>query len=151
MKVRAPSVQIASATGVLVAVLLLGEGRPLVGQQSAKEAALTPQEQQGQMYFFQKCSICHLPPLVGSTQAARLPFGPLLYGYMDNARNETRVRQVIRNGGAQMPGFQYDLQAADIEAIVAYMKSSMMKPPPEWFTKAEARGPGTGRGGGPVD
>src|SRR3990172_9486275 len=83
MKVRAPSVQIASATGVLVAVLLLGEGRPLVGQQSAKEAALTPQEQQGQMYFFQKCSICHLPPLVGSTQAVRLPFAPLLYAYID--------------------------------------------------------------------
>ena len=151
MKVRSPSVQMASAMGILV-VLLLVQGRPLAAQQPSKEPALSAQEKQGEMHFFQRCSICHLPPLVGPGQSARLPFGPLLYGFMDNARNETRVRQVIRNGGAQMPGFQYGLQPAEIEDIVAYLKSSAMKVPPAWFTKAQTVAPGAGRGGaGPVD
>jgi len=137
--------------GLLVVLLLLG-GPSLAAQQASKEAALSPQEKQGEMHFFQKCSICHLPPLVGPGQSARLPFGPLLYGFMDNARNETRVRQVIRNGGAQMPGFQYGLQPAEIEDVVAYLKSSAMKTPPAWFAKAQTVAPGAGRGGGtPVD
>ena len=151
MKIRTPSAQRASAMGLLVVLMLLG-GTRLATQQPGKEAALSPQEKQGEMHFFQKCSICHLPPLVGPGQSARLPFGPLLYGFMDNARNETRVRQVIRNGGAQMPGFQYGLQPAEIEDVVAYLKSPAMKTPPAWFTKAQTVAPGAGRGGGnPVD
>ncbi len=145
MKARAPSAQIAAAPAVIVALFLLCWGGPLVAQQSNKESALSPQEKHGQMLFFQRCSLCHLPPLVGPTDGARLPFGPLLYGYMDNARNETRVRQIIRLGGAQMPGFQYALEPGEIEDVVAYMKSSTMKSPPEWFAQAQARGAGAGR------
>ena len=152
MKARARSVQIASATAVIVALFVLFWGSPLVAQQSDNQPTLSPQEKNGQMFFFQRCSLCHLPPLVGPTEGARLPFGPLLYGFLDNARNETRVRQVIRLGGAQMPGFQYALLPGEIEDVVAYLKSSMMKTPPEWFAQARARGPGAGRGGrGPID
>lgn len=145
MKARARLVQIASATAVIVALFLLCPGGPLIAQVSDRDSALSPQEQHGEMLFFQRCSLCHLPPLVGPADGARLPFGPLLYGYMDNARNETRVRQVIRLGGAQMPGFQYALEPAEIEAVVAYLKSSEMRTPPEWFVQAQARGPGMGR------
>jgi mono/diheme cytochrome c family protein len=112
----------------------------------AKTPALSAQEQNGEMLFFQRCSLCHLPPLAGPGSGSRLPFGPLLYGYMDNARNEARVRQVIMNGGAQMPGFQYGLTPTEIEDIVAYMKTAPMKTPPQWFVEAQKRGAATGRG-----
>lgn len=172
MKVRAPSAQIASATAVIVALYLLVGGSPLVAQQGggsqpapavvfnpkvevtnqnrapATQPTLSPREKNGEFFFFQTCSICHLPPLVGDLQGARLPFAPLLYGFMDNPQKEIRVRQIIRDGGVQMPGFQYGLQSDEIENIVAYVKSPAMKTPPEWFAKAKARGIGGGRGGG---
>ncbi len=176
MKARALSAQVASATASLVALYLLVGGRPLVAQQgessqptpavvsvpkvevtnsnrvAGKQPELSPQEKNGEMFFFHRCSICHLPPLVGDLQGARLPFGPLLYGFMDDPQNDTRVRNIIRNGGVQMPGFQYGLKPEEIENIVAYLKSSAMKTPPEWFAKAKSRGMGGGRGGaGPVD
>jgi mono/diheme cytochrome c family protein len=112
----------------------------------AKGPGLSPQEQNGEMLFFQRCSLCHLPPLAGPGSGARLPFGPLLYGYMDNARNEARVREVILKGGAQMPGFQYGLTPTEVEDIVAYMKTAPMKTPPQWFVEAQKRGAATGRG-----
>lgn len=143
MKVRALSSAMAAA---LFAVLW---GSLPAAQQSGAPS-LAPQEKNGEMLFFQRCSICHLPPLVGPSDSGRLPFGPLLYGFMDNARNESRVRQVIRLGGAQMPGFQYGLQPTEIEDIVAYMKSAPMKTPPEWFAQAQKRAP-RGRGQLPVD
>ena len=172
MKVRAHSVQIALATALMVAMcLVLGRG-PVAAQQApqgggspsvpaevinqkvevanqgrapVKLATLTPQEKSGEAVFYQRCSICHLPPLVGQAQGARLPFGPLLYGIVSTGQMETRARQAIRNGGAQMPGFQYAIQAQDIENIVAYLKSSAMKTPPEWFEKAMTRGMAGGR------
>jgi mono/diheme cytochrome c family protein len=118
--------------------------------QNSGEAKLTPQEKHGEMLFFQRCSLCHLPPLVGPNDGARMPFGPLLYGWMDSARNESRIRQVIQLGGAQMPGFQYGLTAGEIDDIVAFMKSAPMKTAPEWFTQAQKRSP-RGRGERPVD
>jgi mono/diheme cytochrome c family protein len=124
---------------------------PLAAQQPAAASKLSPQESHGEMLFFQRCSICHLPPLVGPADTARLPFGPLLYGFMDNARNADRARQVIMIGGAQMPGFQYGLTASEVDDILAYMKSAPMKTPPEWFLQAQKRPP-RGRGGErPVD
>jgi len=144
MKPQTQAIRIAPVTGVIAALLLILQG-PMIAQEASKKPALSPQEKQGEMRFFQRCSICHLPPLVGPTQGARLPFGPLLYGYTDKASNEVRVRQVIRDGGVQMPGFQYSLTPAEIEAIVAYLKSPVMKAPPDWFSKAQARGIDSGR------
>jgi mono/diheme cytochrome c family protein len=155
MNLRAPApVLFVVATLATAGLLTFGPHVSLSAQQPAragvvqpsKTPALTAQEEHGAMLFFQRCSLCHLPPLAGPGSGARLPFGPLLYGYMDNARNEARVRQVIMNGGAQMPGFQYGLSPTEIEDIVAYMKSAEMKAPPQWFVEAQKRGPATGRG-----
>ena len=90
---------------------------------SSPMRALTATEQNGEMLFFQRCSLCHLPPLVGPGQGARLPMGPLVYGFMDTPRNAARVKTVIQNGGAKMPGFKYGLSATEIDNIVAYIKS----------------------------
>jgi mono/diheme cytochrome c family protein len=138
----------------MLAVLKVFSGGSLSAQETARTAVvppmkgpmLSPQEKHGEMLFFQRCALCHLPPLVGATDGARLPFGPLLYGYMDNARNEARVRTVIMEGGAQMPGFKYGLTPSEIEDVVAYMKTAPMKAPPQWFVEAQKRVPTAGRG-----
>jgi mono/diheme cytochrome c family protein len=143
----------------MLALLMGYTGSSLTAQEQARSAVvqpmkgpvLSPQEKHGEMLFFQRCALCHLPPLVGATDGARMPFGPLLYGYMDNARNEARVRTVIMEGGAQMPGFKYGLTPPEIEDIVAYMKTAPMKTPPEWFVAAQKRSATPGRGGNPVD
>jgi mono/diheme cytochrome c family protein len=142
------------ATLTTTGLLTFGPDLSLFAQQPARSGvvqpatgpALTAQEEHGAMLFFQRCSLCHLPPLAGPGSGARLPFGPLLYGYMDNARNEARVRTVIMDGGAQMPGFKYGLTPTEIEDIVAYMKTAQMKTPPQWFVEAQKRGAATGRG-----
>ena len=150
MTTRATRVSIASATAVCVVALLVG-GRSLIAQQPDGETALSPQEKHGEMLFFQRCSLCHLPPLVAPTQPARLPVGPLLYGYLDTPQNETRVRPIIENGGVLMPGFRYSLTPDDIDAVVAYMRTPEMATPPEWFVEAQARGRTRDGGGDPVD
>ena len=132
------------ASGMAVALLVLAWGSPVAAQESAVPK-LSPQETHGEMLFFQRCSICHLPPLVGPADGARLPFGPLLYGFMDTPRNADRARQVVMVGGAQMPGFQYGLQAQEIDDVVAFLKSAPMKKAPEWFLQAQKRAP-RGRG-----
>lgn len=162
MKAPAPMVQLVSMMVVIAAVASLPSGGRVLAQapavpaaqpavvQPAAAAALTAAQLNGEMLFFQRCSLCHLPPLVGPGQAARLPFGPLVYGFMDTPRNEDRVRTIIQNGGAQMPGFRYGLSAAEIDNIVAFMQTPVMKTPPQWFLTAQKSGRGAG-GFNPVD
>ena len=155
MTARAPSsTQCVAAAAFMLALLTVFSGGSLNAQEQARSAVvapakgpvLSPQEKHGEMLFFQRCALCHLPPLVGASDGARLPFGPLLYGYMDNARNEARVRTVIMEGGAQMPGFKYGLTASQIDDIVSYMRTAPMKAPPQWYVDAQKRAPTTGRG-----
>ena len=133
---------------VMAVLATLVWGSPLAARRSA---STSPQETHGEMLFFQRCSLCHLPPLVGPADSARLPFGPLLYGFMNTPRNADRARQVIMTGGAQMPGFQYGLAASEVDDVVAYLKSAPMKAAPEWFLQAQKRAPRAGRGGNVVD
>lgn len=152
MKVPAPVVQLASAMVIVAAGAALFQGGGVRAQvQNPAPPTLSAQEQNGEMLFFQRCSLCHLPPLVGPGQAARLPFGPLLYGFMDNPRNAARVHAVIRTGGPQMPGFQYGLSASEIEDVVAFMKTPGMKAAPQWYLEARKSGRGAGDQGNPVD
>lgn len=162
MKRPAPLVQLVSMMVVAVAVAATLPGRTVLAQVpgAAPAAAavapapmrtLTPAEQNGEMLFFQRCSLCHLPPLVGPGQAARLPFGPLVYGFMDTPRNAARIKTVIQNGGAKMPGFKYGLSATEIDNIVAFMQTPGMKTPPEWYQTAVKSGRGGADGLNPVD
>lgn len=89
---------------------------------SAQEnAALSSAELRGKKVFLQRCSICHLPPLY--EPASVKPYGPILDGYLRNEQSEERARKAIREGTPRMPGFQYSLQPAEIEDLIAYMKT----------------------------
>jgi streptogramin lyase/mono/diheme cytochrome c family protein len=76
----------------------------------------------GETLYFYKCFVCHNHYARG---------GPSLADLFDHARSagdgvvdDRTVIAVIRNGSAAMPGFRYDLNGADIEDLVAYLKSA---------------------------
>ena len=71
----------------------------------------------GRQVFAQSCGICHLQP----------SFGVKTYGPMLNkaaaAGNDEVMRAFIINGTDRMPAFKYYLKPAEIDAIIAYVRT----------------------------
>ena len=81
-------------------------------------------QRQGQHLFNQSCRVCHAKPQLTSVQ-----FGPVLS--KDSLGGDARVlREVIGNGTPRMPGFKHHFQAAEIDAIVGYLKTVPAPPKP---------------------
>ena len=71
----------------------------------------------GMRLFNQHCRVCHTKPQLASPQ-----YGPVLS--KDSLGGKDGVlREVISNGTARMPGFKFTFEPADIDAIVAYIKT----------------------------
>ena len=67
--------------------------------------------------FNQSCRVCHTKPQMTSPL-----YGPEL-SQNSLAGQEAVMREVISNGTPRMPGFKYHFEPAQIEAIVAYLKT----------------------------
>jgi mono/diheme cytochrome c family protein len=90
---------------------------------------LDDKELLGMRLFNQSCRVCHTKPQMTSPL-----YGPELS--RDSAGGQdTVMREVIGNGTPRMPGFKYHFEPAQIEAIVAYLRT--IPPPPA--TAAPAR------------
>jgi mono/diheme cytochrome c family protein len=63
------------------------------------------------------CRVCHTKPTLLSGL-----YGPAL-SMNTLGGNADAIRAFISNGTARMPGFKYDFTPAQIDAIVAYIKS----------------------------
>jgi mono/diheme cytochrome c family protein len=98
-------------TGLVFFLFTLTQGA------SAQPAALTAQQQQGQMLFSQSCGVCHLKP-----QITAATFGPVLSKESGGGRDDM-LREVIMNGTPRMPGFKLNFEPAQVDAIVAYLKT----------------------------
>jgi cbb3-type cytochrome c oxidase subunit III len=84
---------------------------------------LSPAQLAGKKMFLQRCSACHLPGTpIGE------PYGPFLDGKLVASRGEAAVRELIMQGSVRMPGFQYTLKLADIDNIIAYVKTLVYDP-----------------------
>ena len=83
---------------------------------------LSETEKAGRTLFMQRCELCHLavPPRTAT-------LGPLLNGELVAKRGEAEVRMAIMNGSARMPGFKYGLEPADIDEIIAFLKTVTFK------------------------
>jgi mono/diheme cytochrome c family protein len=103
-----------------VALLLL---MSLTEFASAQPATLNPQQQLGQQLVSQSCGVCHLKPQITSQT-----FGPPL-SKESAGGNEAVMRQVIMDGTPRMPGFKLQFEPAQIDAIVAYLKTVPAPPP----------------------
>jgi mono/diheme cytochrome c family protein len=87
--------------------------------------------QLGMRLFDQSCRVCHTKPTLLSPQ-----YGPTL-SMNTLGGNADVMRAIISNGTSRMPGFKYDFNAAQIDAIVAYIKTI---PTPAQTTSAPAKG-----------
>ncbi len=85
--------------------------------QQAAAPSLNDTEKQGQRLFNQSCMVCHTKPQITSGM-----YGPALS--KEAAGGDAQVmRQVISDGTPRMPGFKYNFTPAQIDAIVAYLKT----------------------------
>ncbi len=73
--------------------------------------------------FNQSCRVCHTKPTLLSGM-----YGPAL-SMNTLGGNADAIRTFIANGTARMPGFKYDFTPAQIDAIVAYIKTRPVAAP----------------------
>jgi mono/diheme cytochrome c family protein len=78
---------------------------------------LTPQQLQGRNLFNQSCMVCHVKLQI--TSPAK--YGPDLSNKALGGEAAV-MREVIRDGTPNMPGFKYHFEPDQIDAIVAYLK-----------------------------
>jgi mono/diheme cytochrome c family protein len=95
---------------------VLALAMPLLLAVSATARAEDPQKL-GLRLFNQSCRVCHTKPQLVSPQYAPVLSMNTLGGKADI------IAEVISNGTPRMPGFKYDLKPAEIDAVVAYIKT----------------------------
>ena len=78
---------------------------------------LTDQQRLGRQILAQSCGVCHLPPARNAQT-----YGPTL-NKSAGGGDDGVMRQYILDGTPRMPAFKYFLQPADIDAIIAYVKT----------------------------
>jgi mono/diheme cytochrome c family protein len=97
---------------LLYILLLLIPALPAASAEDATQQQLT-----GLRLFNQSCRVCHTKPTLLSGQ-----YGPVL-SMSTLGGNAEALRAFIGNGSARMPGFKYDFTPAQIDDIVAYIKT----------------------------
>jgi len=83
----------------------------------AQQSTINETQQLGRQVFAQSCGICHLQPSLGVKT-----YGPVL-NKATAAGNDEVMRAFIVNGTDRMPAFKYYLKPAEIDAIIAYVKT----------------------------
>jgi mono/diheme cytochrome c family protein len=100
------------------AILLLalppqgGAAQPTAGP------ALSPTQLEGRNLFTQHCVVCHVKTLVTAVRSYGPPLSKDSLGGQDDL-----LREQITNGSPNMPGFKYNFDAAEVSAIIAYLKT----------------------------
>ena len=102
----------AAAMGVFLTALSQG-----AFAQAQGGAALDDTQKLGQRLFYQACVVCHTKPQITSGQ-----YGPVLSKNTLNGEPDA-LRAFIREGTARMPGFKFQFEPAQIDAVVAYLKT----------------------------
>jgi mono/diheme cytochrome c family protein len=94
-----------------------------MAQPAVPAGALNATELLGMQLFNQHCRVCHTKPLLTAGQ-----YGPVLS--RDSLSGDARaLHDFIANGAPRMPGFKYSFDAAQIDAVVAYLKTVPAAPP----------------------
>jgi mono/diheme cytochrome c family protein len=103
-------------------------------QQLLAKPQLSEDALRGRALWVQRCAYCH--DGVGTPTYKTL--GPWLDAETVRAEREASVRQFIANGSRRMPGFRYTLQPAQVDQLIAFLKSVTpdQKPTAEQLAKA---------------
>ena len=102
------------AAWLVAAVLAVG---PNVTRAQPAGDGLSDQQRLGLALFNQSCRVCHTKPQLTSPL-----YGPVL-SRASLGGQESVMRQVISDGTPRMPGFKHHFQPAQIDAIVAFLKT----------------------------
>jgi mono/diheme cytochrome c family protein len=97
-------------------------GASAASAQSAASAS-GGKELAGMQLFNQHCRVCHTKPLLTAVQ-----YGPVL-SQSSLGGDAQALHDFIANGAPRMPGFKYSFDAAQIDAVVAYLKTVPTPPP----------------------
>jgi mono/diheme cytochrome c family protein len=87
------------------------------------QPALSAKELTGRNLFVQHCGVCHVKMML--TTAGQ--YGPVL-SKASLGGQEDVMRELISNGTPRMPGFKYNFQPDQIDAIVTYLKTVPVPP-----------------------
>jgi mono/diheme cytochrome c family protein len=90
---------------------------------------LSEPELAGRRLFAQRCGLCHDP--VGQMRVS----GPWLDRDLLATKGEAAARQYIEQGSRRMPGFKHALTAAQMDHLIAFLKTVT----PEQRPKAATR------------
>ena len=101
----------------MLPVALLGVLPLLLVVTQPPAVAQSDQRMLGMRLFNQSCRVCHTKPQLASPQYAPALSMNTLGG------NADAMGQFISNGTPRMPGFKYTFKSAEIDAIVAYIKT----------------------------
>jgi len=102
---------------ILSALVLPVLPRSVLAQGAAAPAPLDDAQKLGQRLFYQSCVVCHIKPQITSGQ-----YGPVLSKETLGGQEEA-LRAFISNGTSRMPGFKFQFEPGQINAIVAYLKT----------------------------
>src|ERR1700730_7076009 len=108
--------------GIALCLLTLSQGA--WAQPAETGAPLDDTQKLGQRLFYQSCVVCHTKPQITSGQ-----YGPVLSKDTLNGQ-EDALRAFIGNGTARMPGFKFQFEPTQLNAIVAYLKTVPAPNPP---------------------
>ncbi|MDB5650159.1 MAG: hypothetical protein JWL62_1679 [Hyphomicrobiales bacterium] len=115
---------------IILAATLVAQG---ASAQSAGSGPAGTAAETGHRLFNQSCGVCHTLPTLTSGR-----YGPALskesLGGLDEA-----MTQVISQGTARMPGFSHHFSPAQIQSIVAYLKTVPVPPPDAPMPKTPER------------
>jgi mono/diheme cytochrome c family protein len=110
--------------GVAIVLLVLALPQCVGAQPAETGAPLNDTQKLGQRLFYQSCVVCHTKPQITSGQ-----YGPVLSKETLNGQEDV-MREFIGAGTARMPGFKYQFEPTQINAIVAYLKTVPAPNPP---------------------
>jgi mono/diheme cytochrome c family protein len=111
---------IVAGSGAALAALLAGCGPSLGPSKPVSE--LTPQEAQGRAVYRQLCASCHYADRTGDLHGPSL-FALYRKKYMPSGApaNDDRVTAVTLHGHGMMPGFGGQLDAQQLQELLAYL------------------------------
>jgi mono/diheme cytochrome c family protein len=113
--------------GASALLLVLAAAAPAAYSQDLNETQL-----RGRQVFAQSCGICHLQPSLG-VQTYGPPLTKAAAGGSDDV-----MRAFILDGSDRMPAFKHYLKPAEIDAIIAYVRT-VPAPAPDARKQGEAR------------
>jgi mono/diheme cytochrome c family protein len=80
----------------------------------------------GRVLWVQRCALCH----DGVGQPSYHTMGPWLDADIVKSIGDPAVRAIIAAGTARMPEFRYDLNARQVDDLLAFLKTVTWKPTP---------------------